>query len=81
MRVSHSLTVRAKCPMDDQIDIYQVTVEADRVVKVEDIIQVAERFAARQVFQEDLTVEMARALGATVKTVGWHSGVRTEVTA
>jgi hypothetical protein len=38
MKVIHELTIHGRCPVDDAIDTYEVTVEAARTVKVEDIL-------------------------------------------
>lgn len=81
MKVEHTLTVTAMCPMDDRPDSYEVVVEAGRVVPVERILEVAASFAERKIFQEDLTEELARAIGARVTSYGWHSKVRTKVVA
>jgi GTP cyclohydrolase I len=78
VRTTHSLTVSALCPKDGLPDIYAVTVTTERVVAVEDILKVSHGFARRKIYQEDLTKEMARKLGVTVKSLGYHSGVRTE---
>jgi hypothetical protein len=82
MRAKHHLTVTAICPVNDTLtDVYEVTVEADRILKVEDILAAAKPFSDKKIYQEDLTNELARKLNATVRTVGYHSGVRTEVEA
>ena len=81
MKVVHSLTVQARCPVDSQLDTYEATFTASRVVKVEDILAAIKRVANRKVFQEDLTCQLARELGMSVTTIGYHSGVRTEVSA
>ena len=81
MQVTHSLTIKARCPVDHKIDVYIVEVTSSVVVKVEDILAEADKFKSREIFQEDLTEQLARALGCTVKTVGYHSGVKTEVVA
>ena len=41
------------------------------------LVKAVEEATRSRIFQEDLTVALARELAATVKTVGWHSGVRT----
>jgi hypothetical protein len=46
---------------------------------VESILEAAATFGSREIFQEDLTVELHRLLCAEVETVGWHSGVLTRV--
>lgn len=81
MRVTHSLTVTAICPVDGLPDVYQVTITAARVVRVEDILETAASYKDRKIFQEELTHDMARKLACCVKSVGYHSGVKTEVEA
>lgn len=80
MKIRHTLLVTAICPVDDLPDVYETSVETGRVINVETILEVAASFSERKIYQEDLTQEMARRLAATVSTVGYHSGVRTEVT-
>jgi hypothetical protein len=65
--------------MDSLPDVYEVTVEAQVVIPVERILEIVVGFKDREIWQEDLTQEMARRLGAKVTSVGHHSGVRTEV--
>lgn len=77
MLVKHHLTVTATCPVDLKPDHYEVVVECSCVVKVEDILAAAERLKGRRIFQEALTQELARLLGAKVTTTGYHSGVKT----
>ena len=81
MLCRYELTVRAICPVDGSTDIYHVTVESRRTVMVETILEVAASFAPRKITQEVLTVEMATALWCRVVSVGYHSGVKTTVTA
>ena len=77
MLVRHSLTITAACPVDQKPDRYEAVVECTRVVKVEDILSAVQRFTAAPMFQEELTQELARVLGAKVTTTGFHSGVKT----
>lgn len=81
MLVRHTLTIRAKCPMDNGNDKYEAEFTATRVVPVETILAAVKRMTRKTIFQEDLTAALARELGMEVRTVGYHSGVRTEVTA
>lgn len=77
MLVRHSLTITASCPVDGKPDHYEAVVECVRVVKVEDILAAVQQLRDRKVFQEELTQELARTLGAKVTTTGYHSGVKT----
>ncbi len=81
MIVRHHLRVTAVCPVDGLPDVYEATVETSRVIRVEDILAAADQLRTERIYQEDLTVRLARALGAQVTTIGWHSGIRTEVIA
>lgn len=76
MKVIHELTIHGRCPVDDAIDTYEVTVEAARVVKIEDILAAVEALP-QPAFQEDITQKLAAKLGCRVTTVGFHSGVKT----
>jgi hypothetical protein len=80
MRVKHTLTIDAVCPFDDNRDTYKCVITSARFISVEEI-QTAVENLTRKAFQEDITEGLARTLGATVRTVGWHSGVKTEVVA
>lgn len=77
MIVKHSLTITATCPVDGKPDHYDATIECARVVKVEDIIAAVYALKTRTIFQEELTQELSRQLGAKVTTIGYHSGVKT----
>ena len=65
---------------DDSVDVYDVEIHvADgRLLPVEEILVAVDEHAhSRPIYQEDLTVELAVTLNATVSTVGVHSGVET----
>jgi len=81
MRCRYGLQVQCACPNDDLSDIYDVVVEAERTIEVEEIIAFAASMADRKMFQEDLTTLMARKLNAKVTSVGWHYGVKTVIRA
>lgn len=80
MRVTHHLEVTATCPVDDTLDRYDVTVAVRRVLPVEDILKAVEHLPAKA-YQEDITVRLAKELGARVTTRGVHSGIVTTCTA
>lgn len=80
--VTHEFRMSALCPIDGTVDYYQVTLAVgDRLVHVEDVLDVARSYADQTLFQEWLTARLASDLGGDVTTVGFHSGVRTTVTA
>ncbi len=65
--------------MNGQHDQYEVFVETDRVIMVEDILTAIAEFSKKPILQEQFTVSLSERLGTNVRTIGWHSGVRTEV--
>jgi hypothetical protein len=71
--------VTAICPQDNLPDVYTMTVEGNRCVTVEDIIAAVDAWKKKKAYQEVVTADLARRLGCTVTTVGWHSGVKTTV--
>jgi len=75
MRVTYSFTMEAVCPVDKKKDVYQVEVISDRTIPVEDILRLTKD--QPEGFQEDLTENLARLLGAKVISTGHHSGVKT----
>lgn len=68
-----------RCPVNDARDTYQVIVEANRMVKVEDILTAVTSIPDRT-FQEDITQTLAAVLGCGITTIGYHSGVKTTCT-
>ena len=76
MIVRHELTMHCTCPVNGARDSYQVIVETNRAVNVEDIL-VAVRTMPDRMLQEDITQALAAALGCGVTTIGYHSGVKT----
>ena len=77
MRVEHRLIVTALCPLDGVTDVYALIIRARHVVPVEDIRALVATCAGEQLFQENLTERLHRALACEVETIGYHSGVRT----
>jgi hypothetical protein len=74
--VTHELEVTCRCPVDDTLDRYAVTVTVQRILPVEDILAAVESLPGRE-FQEAVTLHLARTLGASVVTRGTHSGIVT----
>jgi hypothetical protein len=80
MNVKHELTIYGKCPVDESMDRYEITIETNRIVMVEDILNAAQDLPS-PVFQEIATMFLAQRLGCRVTTVGYHSGVKTTCSA
>ena len=53
--------------------------EARQRQQVEKILEKVEQLKDKTMYQEDLTVELARHLCVKVTTIGYHSGVKSEV--
>lgn len=76
MHVTHELTFARTCPVNDALDRYELRVETNRMVKVEDILAAIEALPEKA-YQEELTLKLAAQLGCVVTTVGYHSGIKT----
>lgn len=76
MKATHKLSFSGRCPVDDAIDHYIVTIETHRIIKVEDIIS-AIKALPQPAYQEDHTSRLAFTLQCRVTTIGYHSGVET----
>jgi len=81
MNVKHKLEIVALCPVNGEKDCYKMTVRTKRVIYVEKILKLVDKYKKKKISQEELTHKIARKLGASVTTIGFHSGVKTKVTA
>ena len=77
IRVEHTLSVLARCPVNESRDVYETTFRLDKLVKVETLIEQCRGFQDKKLFQEELTELLAQAFGCEVETRGIHSGVKT----
>ncbi len=78
MMAEHSLEISCRCPVDEAIlDVYQVVVRTNHIIKVEDILSAVAVATQQAAFQEAITETIARNLRAKVLTLGKHSGVST----
>lgn len=78
MKNVYEVEVRAQCPVNDgDTDLYLFTIESTELIEVEKIVAFIKANAnKKKIFQEALTQRCAVALGATVTSVGYHSGVK-----
>lgn len=82
MRITHETRFASVCPVDGSEDIYDLAVECDRTIPVEEVLEALKVVREKgPMFQEDITEWLAARLRTTVTTVGFHSGVKTTVTA
>jgi len=81
MLCKYETRIVAACPVDDKPDLYEATFESDDTIRCEDILKAIGRWATEKAYQEVITAELARELRCRVVTVGYHSGVKTTVSA
>lgn len=80
MKVTHTFQFSAKCPVNDGYDKYECAVQTDRLIPVEDILEVTGSYAEKRIWHEHLCQQLADRLQCAVTIKGTHSGVQTEVT-
>lgn len=78
MKVKYSLYISPTCPVDKKNDRYLCEIYSDRATPVEKILEVVEDANCLEAYQEQITDFIARRLGCEVKTLGYHSGIKTE---
>ena len=76
MLVTHEVQVYGRCPVDGKSDSYDVTVTTRKLIRVEDIISAIDAIEW-PVFQEEMTQQLADKLGCHVRSIGYHSGIKT----
>ena len=76
MIVTHEIRVCGLCPVNGERDFYDVTITTTKVIKVEAIIELVGAIVW-PIFQEDMTQMLADVLKCRVRSVGYHSGVKT----
>jgi len=82
MLCRYEFQLTAVCPVDESADHYAVTVSSSREIRVERLLEFALTFRQAAATQEVITARLAAEFpSATVETVGYHSNVRTTVSA
>ena len=82
MLCRYELKLRAICPIHDCEDVYDVIVESAHCVYVEELLAFAATCSTRKETQEQITESMARKFpNCGITTIGYHSNVKTTVTA
>jgi hypothetical protein len=78
VRNVYEIEVRAQCPVNaTDTDRYEFTIESETMIQVETIAEFFSTNAGTaEVFQEELTRLAAVTLGAKVRSIGWHSGIK-----
>lgn len=81
MKIEHTLTITAVCPVDLKSDVYTCVVRTNRIIPIETILEAVAKSTAEPAYQEDLATRLHRVLAVEVELIGWHSGVLTRVIA
>jgi hypothetical protein len=76
----YELEALCSCPVDGKSDYYAVTVTSAAAIPVETILAAVKGHGAQRQFQEAFSEALSRTLGAKVRTVGRHSGVKVTIT-
>jgi hypothetical protein len=79
MQVKYEFEIHAKCPVDKKPDRYLAVAESNKILFCEDVVAEVEKLKNTETPQETLTENLSRALGCTVTTVGYHSGIKVSV--
>jgi hypothetical protein len=79
MIAKYSLTAYAKCPANGAKDIYRVTFTVNRMIQVEELVAACAEYKDIAIFQEELTEKLAEKFSCSVRTIGHHGTVQTEV--
>ncbi len=72
MIAEHRFKLIARCPVDDAVDHYDVTVRAARMVRADDTVAAADKIGAEAAYQEQITEMLAARFDVEVTTVGTH---------
>lgn len=78
----YELKLRAVCPIHDCDDHYDLVVESADCIYVEKLLEFAAECAGRKETQEQITASWAKKFpNCRIGTTGYHSNVKTTVTA
>ena len=80
MRARYSLTFTGQCPVNGDSDVYDLEVVSSTPIMVEDIIGAVSEATKESRTQEQITKIIRSKIPARITTIGFHSGVRAEVT-
>lgn len=79
MKIEHTLTMQAKCPINNLPDFYEVTFRMEKFVQVEMLLGHVGALNGVKLFQEEITQSLADSFQCEVESLGIHSGVKTRV--
>jgi hypothetical protein len=73
-KIIHILEVRARCPADGFGDIYECEIHTTRIIEINKIIAVVDKYKLKEIWMEDLAEELRRSLCAKIILRGSHYG-------
>lgn len=59
MEIIHKTNMQAKCPNGGHVNKYEITIEVPSFVEVEKLLAIVRTYKETEIFQEDLTKEIA----------------------
>lgn len=78
MKCTYELKMKARCPSNPQItDEYDVVVDVDRMIVVEELLATLGHYLEEAIYQEDITARLARKFNCKFTLTGYHSGIKT----
>jgi len=60
MEIIHKTNMQAKCPNGGHVNKYEITIKVPSFVEVEKLLDIIKIYKGTEIFQEDLTKEVAR---------------------
>jgi len=66
----------SNCPNDNMFDKYKIIINSKSMMQVEDINSYLNLFIKKHMYQEDITVEIAKHFQCKVTIKGIHQGVK-----
>ncbi len=78
----YEMKLRAVCPIHECLDEYDLTIESSECIFVEKLLEFAAACQTKKETQEQITASFAAQFpNVRVTTVGYHSNVKTTVSA
>jgi NADPH-dependent 7-cyano-7-deazaguanine reductase QueF len=60
MEIIHKTSMQAKCPNGGHVNKYEITIKVPSFVEVEKLLEIVKTYKETEIFQEDLTKEVAQ---------------------
>lgn len=76
MQNTYEFMVYSNCPVDHLPDVYFCSLVSKETIPVETILDLCQSYKTKEVYQEDIAINLARLTGGKVVLTGYHSGVK-----